>query len=270
MSRPAPDPLPVRSTDLGEAVEGDLVSVEVVIDKAAHRESNGGLTLDALDPTTHGRLMVKADPSSGIATADLPRNAHAHLVGIVGQRATRSGRLDGYRIWLRDRADIVVTDVPGPSPAPSGSASPTPVLPSVSVAQALLSQGDKVRAVGTVTAAGKLLDSAGRVVVIQDPTAAIAVRLPTGVTTPRVGVRLRVDGTVGRAYGAPRITATAVSSLGSGTSVLPQAIRSLPGTAYEWRLVRLEGVVTDLHRTGDRWRAEIAIGSGPRPDQRPP
>jgi hypothetical protein len=72
---------------------------------------------------------------------------------------------------------------------------------------------------------------------------------------------LRVDGTVGRAYGAPRIAATAVTSLGSGTSVVPQAIRTLPGTGYEWRLVRLEGVVAEVHRTGDRWRAEIAVGS---------
>lgn len=259
---PEPEPLPVRSTDLGEAVEGDLVSVEIVIDKTAHKESNGGLTLDALDPLTHGRVTVKADPSSGIATADLARGAHARLIGIVGQRASRSGRLDGYRVWLRDRADIVVTDAAGgPSPAPSGPASPSPVQPSVSIAQALLSQGEQVRVAGTVTAAGKLLDSAGRVIVIQDPTAAIAVRLPTGASTPRVGVRLRVDGAVGRAYGAPRIAATAIASLGAGTSVLPQAIHASPGTGYEWRLVRLDGVVTDIHRTGDRWRAEIAVGS---------
>ena len=257
-----PEPLPVLSTELGEAVEGDLVSVRVVVDKAAHRETNGGLTLDARDATTGGRLTVKADVSSAIATTDLPRNAHAQLVGIVGQRATHTGRLDGYRIWLRDRADIVVTDPPaGPSPSPSGSASVAPTYPSVSIAQALLSQGDKVRVVGTVTAAGRLLDSNGRVVVIQDASAAIAVRLPTGVATPRVGVRLRVDGSVGRAYGAPRVAATAATGLGTGPSVLPQAIHALPGTAYEWRLVRLEGVVADVHRTGDSWRAEVVIGS---------
>ena len=259
---PEPDPLPVLSTELGEAVEGGLVSVEVVIDKSAHRETNGGLTLDTLDATTGGRLTIKADRSSGIATVDLPRNAHVRLVGVVGQRATHTGRLDGYRIWLRDRADIVVTDAGGsPSPSPSGSATAAPSVPSMSIAQALLSQGKTVRVVGTVTVAGKLLDSAGRVVVIQDATAAIAVRLPTGVATPRVGVRLRVDGSVGRAYGAPRIAATTSVTLGSGASVLPLAIHALPGTAYEWRLVRLEGVVADVHRTGDRWRADVAIGS---------
>jgi hypothetical protein len=115
--------------------------------------------------------------------------------------------------------------------------------------------------VGTVTAAGRLLDANGRVVVIQDATAAIAVRLPTGVATPRVGVRLRVDGSVGRAYGAPRIAATAALAVGTGTSILPLAIRTAPGAAHEWRLVRVEGEVVDVHKLGDRWRAEIAVGS---------
>ena len=29
------------------------------------------------------------------------------LTGVAGQRATRSGALDGYRLWLRDAADLV-------------------------------------------------------------------------------------------------------------------------------------------------------------------
>ncbi len=261
-AEPEPEPFPVLSTQLGEGLEGELVSIEVVLDKAAHKETNGGLTIDTRDATTAVRATVKADASSGIVPTDLPRGARARLIGIVGQRATRTGLLDGYRIWLRDRADIVVTDTgTGASPSPSGSASAAPSTPSVSIAQALLSQGEDVRVVGTVTAAGTLLDSSGRVVVIQDATAAIAARLPTGVATPRVGVRLRVEGTVGRSYDAPRIVATASAVLGTGASVLPLAIHALPGTAYEWRLVRLEGVVSDVHRTGDRWRAEIAIGS---------
>ena len=258
-----PDPLPIVSSQLGEAVEGGLVAVDVLIDKAPHRESNGSLTLDAADATTGGRLAIRADASSGIATTDLPRHARARLVGIVGQRATRSGRLDGYRIWLRDGADIVLTGSPGPRPrrAARRHLRGSSAAPTVSIAQALLSQGDRVRVVGTVTAAGRLLDSTGRVVVIQDATAAVAVRLPTGTATPRVGARLRVDGTVGRAYGAPRIAATDAVVTGTSSSVLPLGLRTAPGAAHEWRLVRIEGEVVDVHKLGDRWRAEIAVGS---------
>ena len=257
-----PQPIRIASSELGESVEGALVAVEAVIDTSPSRASNGAVVLDALDPATGGRLPIRADASAGIATTDLPRRARVHLVGVVGQRATRSGRLDGYRIWLRDRADILVTD-PGPGATPTPSATPTtgPTTASMSIAQALLSPGDKVRVDGTVTAAGRLLDTDGRVVVIEDATAAIAVRLPTGVRTPRVGARLRVDGSVGRSYGAPRIAATAATGIGTGASILPLALRAAPGTAHEWRLVRVEGVIVDVRRLGDRWRAEIAVGS---------
>lgn len=256
----AAEPVPILSTDLGEGVEGRLVSIDVVIDKAPHRETNGGVTLDARDAITGGRLSIRADASSGIATADLPRDARATLTGVVGQRATRSGRLDGYRIWLRDRLDIVVTTPPGGSPSPTGSAGGA-IRPTVSVAQALLSPGLDVRVVGTVTAAGRLLDPNGRIVVVQDATAAVAVRLPTGARTPRVGARLRVDGVMGRAYGAPRIAAAVVADLGTGAPILPLSLRTGPGAGHEWRLVRVDGVVADVHRSGDRWTAEIAIGS---------
>ncbi|HEX7473946.1 MAG TPA: lamin tail domain-containing protein [Candidatus Limnocylindrales bacterium] len=257
-----PEPVPVRSSELGEAVEGGLVSVDAVVDTSPSRATNGSVTLDALDPATRGRFAIRADASSGIATADLPRHARVHLVGLAGQRATRAGRLDGYRIWLRDRADIVVTDAgTSGSPTPSGTATAGSTTPSMSIAQALLSPGVPVRVAGTVTAAGRLVDANGRVVVIQDATAAIAVRLPTGTATPRVGVRLRVDGRVGRSYGAPRIAATVATGVGTGTSILPLAIRAAPGTAHEWRLVRVQGIVVDVRRLGDRWRAEIAVGA---------
>ena len=256
----APQPVRIVATELGEAVEARLVSIDVLIDKAPRREANGSLTLDARDVATGGRLSIRADASSGIPMADLPRNAGATLTGIVGQRATRSGRLDGYRIWLRDGIDIVLTTPPGGSPSPSASGA-GPGQATVSIAQALLSPGVPLRVEGTVTAAGRLLDSNGRVVVLQDATAAVAVRLPIGARTPRTGARLRVDGSVGRAYGAPRIAATVVADLGVGAPVLPLALRTGPGAAYEWRLARVEGVVTSVHRSGERWSAEIAIGS---------
>ncbi|MFI5225112.1 MAG: lamin tail domain-containing protein [Candidatus Limnocylindrales bacterium] len=264
---PLPAPIAISALDLGESAEAGLVTIDVTLDRSPSRSSSGDISTSALDPATGRRLTVMADASSGLVTSDLARGGRAHLVGIVGQRATRVGRLDGYRIWVRDRADIVRPANPGATPTPSpgggGGATPTPApaVPTIPISDALLRQGADVRVQGTVTAADHLLDSDGRVVTIQDGAAAIAVRLPKGVVTPRVGERLRIDGRVGRAYGAPRVDATAAADLGRGISILPLVITASPGVAHEWRLVRATGIVADVHRDGDRWRADLVVGS---------
>jgi hypothetical protein len=259
-----PGPIAVSALDLGESTEGSLVSIDITLDRSPTGSSSGDLSTSALDPATGQRLAVAADSSSGLVAGDLAKGGTAHIVGVVGQRASRVGKLDGYRIWLRDRADVTRTTSPGasatPTPRPSGP-TPAPPRPTVPIAEALLRQGATVRVQGTVTAADHLLDSAGRVVTIQDASAAIAVRLPKGAPTPLLGRRLRIDGTVGRAYGAPRIDATGEADLGRGVSIIPLVIRSSPGVAHEWRLVRATGTLADVHRDGHRWRADLVVGS---------
>ncbi len=110
---PLPAPIAISALDLGESAEASLVTIDVTLDRAPSRSSSGDISTSALDPATGRRLTVMADASSGLVTSDLARGARAHLAGIVGQRATRVGRLDGYRIWVRDRADIVRTATPG-------------------------------------------------------------------------------------------------------------------------------------------------------------
>ena len=56
------------------------------------------------------------DGSSGIAAADLVKGRTYRLTGIVGQRASRKGALDGYRLHLRDRGDIAARRPGGPAP----------------------------------------------------------------------------------------------------------------------------------------------------------
>ena len=73
--------------------------------------------------------------------------------------------------------------------------------------------------------------------------------------------RIRVVGEVGRAYGAPRITADEVTSLGRGTSPAPAIVKDVPTAALEWRLATVTGTVDRVTRDGERWRAEIAVGS---------
>ena len=43
-----------------------------------------------------------ADGSAGLDTSLLRKGTDATLTGIVGQRASRKGALDGYRLWVRD------------------------------------------------------------------------------------------------------------------------------------------------------------------------
>jgi hypothetical protein len=117
---------------------------------------------------------------------------------------------------------------------------------------------------GTVTAPVALLDATGRRIVIQDPSGAIEVLLPSGATPPGVGARLRVTGKTGRAYGAPRIGAASVESIGSGNALSPATLGRPPAERDEWQLVRVSGTVADVERMGDRWRAEIVLPNGGR------
>ncbi len=120
------------------------------------------------------------------------------------------------------------------------------------------------------TTTTRFFDASGRLLVIQDATAAIQVRLPVAGTAaaaglaghvPGVGSALRISGTVGRAYGAPRLTVASVAWLGSVTPPMPLRISTAPGASLEWRLVQVNGRLDTVHKLGDRWRAEIIVGS---------
>jgi hypothetical protein len=121
-----------------------------------------------------------------------------------------------------------------------------------------------------VTTSTTLLDPSGRLLVIQDPTAAIEVRLPVAGSAgaaglaghvPGPGTSLRITGTVGRAYGAPRLSASLVTWLGAVSPVLPLRLSAAPTAGLEWRLVQVNGRLVTIHKLGDRWRAEIIVGT---------
>jgi len=131
----------------------------------------------------------------------------------------------------------------------------------VSIARALALQGRTVSIAGVVTIPSTLLDATGRRIVIQDGTGAIEVLVPSGATAPTPGHRIRVSGEVARAYDAPRVRAAAVTDLGPATMPAPRTLGSAPGVGLEWRLVRVSGRIVDVHKLGDRWRAEVRAGS---------
>ncbi len=254
-----PDAVPVRAVDLGEATEARLVRILGVVRGSVRRATSGDITFDLVDDDG-ASVRIMADGSSGLTAGSFRSGARYDLVGIVGQRSSRKGTLDGYRIWLRDAGDVLELAAPPPTPtATPTTASPSPI-PSVPIRSALRAVG-RIAVEGTVTVPATLLDATGRRIVVEDPTGAVEVLLPTGVAAPAVGEGIRAIGTMGRAYGAPRLRATAVERLGPGRPVAPARLDRAPGPADEWRLVRVSGRIVEVRRLGGRWRAELALGS---------
>jgi hypothetical protein len=257
-SGPIPAPLLISGSALDDDVEGSLVSLEGVVDGRPTKATSGDVTfiVDAAGRS----IRLFADASTGIAPATITDGQRLRVTGVAGQRASRKGAADGFRIWLRGPADIVrlgsaSTATPRPTGATSTSSGSAGVI---SVAAAILARSGVVTVEGIVTIQSRLLDATGRRILVQDRTAAIEILLPVGAAAPAVGTRIRVTGETGRAYGAPRIRASAITRLGSG-SVAPIDLRAAPGPAHEWRLVTMRGDLSDVHRSGERWTAELRV-----------
>jgi hypothetical protein len=250
-----PTPATVTVPDLGEGTEARLVQIVGTVKTAPTKGTSGDLSIDVVDGS--GRAFRAAvDVSSGISATDVPRNVILRLVGVVGQHASRKGALDGYRVWLRDRADLAIVPGGGPGPTPGAATA-------VSVASALrATDGTTLTVEAIVTAGTSLLDASARRIVVQDASGAIEVLLPTGAASPAIGAHLRVTGEKAHAWGAPRIKASAVSTLPAGPGIAPAARATTLGEADEWRLVRLSGTILSVKRIGDRWQADIRLPNG--------
>jgi hypothetical protein len=130
------------------------------------------------------------------------------VTAVVGQRASRSGALDGYRSAFADAATSpprrprrrhATTDGQREGLGLAGSP------PVVTIAAALRIDDRDVRIDGIVTAPATLLDATGRRIVVQDASAAVELLLPTGTAAPPVGTRIRATGRMGVAYSAPTV-----------------------------------------------------------------
>ena len=257
-------PLPlaaiVDSTSLGESSEGRLVATTGVLQARPSRATSGDLSLELRGPA--GPIKVVADSSSGLTQGSFVVGATYEVSGVAGQRASHKGAADGYRIWLRDPGDVrrqaspIATQRPSSSPASSTAPQST-----TSIAAVIRAGKGTWTVEGIVTIAPDLLDASGRRIVIEDRTAGLEILVATDASVPSVGSRIRVVGAIGRAWDAPRLKATRIDVLGTGQRPVPVAIGRPPTAALEWRLARVAGTVAELHKLGDRWRAELAIGS---------
>ncbi len=275
-----PTPIELGSDAAGEATESRLIVVTGIVPKKPTNGSGGDLTL-SLERAGAPTLKVLADLSSGVPSTAFEAGGTYRLTGIVGQRATHSGALDGYRLWIRDVADVVRVAGPAATPSPTPRSTPTPhgsptpkpsttpsprpaassSLPVIAIHTAKTRMGQTVAVVAVVTAGSALLDSTGRRIVVQDASGGIEVHLPKDVAAPPIGTRVRVEGKVGTAYGAPRIDAASVVRQGTATLPAPTVLRASPTEAQEWRLASVHGRVDSVHKLGDRWRAELRVGT---------
>ena len=265
-----PSPVTADATTLGEGLEGQLVVIHGIVDKKPTKATSGDITFYLRGVA--GTIRVVADASSRLTVDSIAAGADYEIVGITGQRATRKGALDGYRVWPRDAGDVHRVASPGgsvppspgatgtPAPSPSGSSDPAGSLSTI--AEAVRRGEGHVAVEGVVTTAADLLDSTGRRIVIEDRTAGVEVLLPADTRPPAVGSRVRIEGTMARAYDAPRLKADHVTILAVGARPLPLDLRAAPSAALEWRLVRVTGTVAEVHKLGDRWRAELVVGGG--------
>ena len=248
-----PDALPIAGARLGEATEGRLVVLTGTQVAAAKRSATGDITVDVRD-AAGATVRIMADASSGITIADLEAGVTHGFTGIVGQRSSKKGVLDGYRLWLRDRADI------GPETGSSGtSESPGAKVLTIAVASAL--EDGAAVVIGVVIGGPGLLDADGRRIVIQDATGGIEVLVPAGAVAPALGTRVRVAGTVGRAWDAPRLRASTIEVIDAHVEVVSINLPGAPAEAQEWQLVRISGTVTNVTRLGDHWRADVRVGT---------
>jgi hypothetical protein len=266
---------PVGLSEIGEGIEGLLVSIAGTVDSV--QTDNGRLTVTVSDGQSVVRVL--ADPPVGLSRADLARGDEVVVSGIVGQRATATGRLDGYRLWPRRRTDVVVQRPvePTPTATPSDTAGPiagstetelptaSPTRPSQTfvyydLASALGTRGADVDVEAVVTAKVGLLDIGAPTIVVDDGSAAAAVILPAGTSAPGIGMRVRVTGKVGRWEGGPTVLAASVDAEGQLSAVTPLITSSPLDGSLEWQLVQVCGRIDRYTPAGTRWRLEMLVG----------
>src|SRR5439155_918731 len=238
-----------------------------------------GVALSGSDFTDGGGCLV--DETAGIAlllsSGTFARGDHLALIGVAGQRDSSGTDVAGYRVLPRDAVDILELVPPStPTPSPTASPSPTPtasltgsptpspsasqtatgspsvtpspsasIPPVISIREArAVATGSAVHVRGVVTLGSGIVD--GATAVIQDASAAIALRLSDNAGTMRrgrlvdvVGVRSTKAGMLTIRVEKPPIVV--------GAAVEPAAAVVATGGAgerLEARLLIVHGTVT--------------------------
>lgn len=276
-SEELPNPVALDSASIGEDTEGLLATIKASIE-GIDRRSNGVVSITVLDE--QGEALIYLHKELEMKDVALQRGERLTAIGIVGQRASRTGATDGHRLWPRGQSDIEVSpadDVPGTTPPPddgtddgdgdddaNGNGPKKKPKADKSPGDVRIRDavpGQAVTIVGTVTSKAGLVDSEGRRVTVQDRSGAILVRYPAGTSPATVGHRIRATGKVGTWYGGVQLEADEQPATLGRSRAVATILRRPPSESDEWQLVSVTVRLTDIKRSGDTWRAEATLGA---------
>lgn len=123
----APAPLELRTGDVGEAHEAQLVVVRGALLHAARRSSTGSISFDIDDGS--GSLKVVLGASLRAGAVGLTAGTWVEVSGVLGQQTTGARPASGYRLWpaKRDAVRLLAQPTTGAEQDPAGGdPAPTP------------------------------------------------------------------------------------------------------------------------------------------------
>jgi hypothetical protein len=268
------DPIPADTGGIGEAVEGQLVTLDGVID-GAPTVLTSGLAYDVDDGS--GPVRVLIGPGTGIDTTAWEPGANVSLIGVVGQRDSSGTGTDGYRVQPRAPEDVLsvlppATPEPTPSPSPTPALTPSsspgpsptpPAMPVISIADVrAASVGATVRIRGVVTLPSGLVETGSAV--IADPSGAILVRSSSNLAPLRRGQLVELTGTRSTRSGmaSVRISQPALVLGTQPDPVAPSRATGQIREADEALLVVVRGVVADGPRRTSGGSLTLTLNDG--------
>jgi len=266
-----PEPIPVATGTVGEAVEGRLARVAGTIADAP-TTLTAGVAFDLDDGSGPTRVIVW--DATAIDLAGWVRGASIDVVGVVGQRDSSGTGTAGYRLQPRGPSDVLAVEPPDaatPAPTASPEPSPTPTASEVPAGVLSIASARAAPKNARVTVRGVVTLPSGAVEVgtaaIQDATGAIVLRLGDEAGPVRLGEWLEVSGTRSTKSGMETIRVTVPPlRTAADTHPAPAGLRTgEAGEASEARLVTVRGgiVATPRRSATGTVAFDLDDGSGP-------
>ena len=253
-----PEPTTTTTGEVGENLEGRLVATRGAI-VGSPTTLSSGLAFDIDDGSGATRVVIGT--ATGIDTSAWLPGMDVALAGVAGQRDSTGSGTDGYRVLLRDIADVISLKPPAGPPAPGGGDGGV-----TSIAEARQAERETTLTIrGIVTLPSGLVDDG--TAVVQDATGAILLRIGADAGRLRLGARVEASGKRSTLSGMESLRVTEpIVLLGNGAEPAPRRVRT-GGVreADEARLVVASGALVASARRASSGTVsfEIDDGSGP-------